>query len=226
VSERILRVATWNIHGLRAGVDAVARAIGGQEPDIVLVQESGPRRKLATVGDALGYLVCGDPRAFPRRRVENAVLVRSRSATAVRYRLVRFSGGSLLYPRGALIAEIDEDLTATSIHLGLGGAERARHIRQFLSLEPRGDGRFVFGGDLNVTPSAPGPALLAEGATDCWHAVGDGVGATFPSDAPTVRIDYLFAGPALEPLRAWTAGETISDHLMVVADLRVPERPT
>jgi endonuclease/exonuclease/phosphatase family metal-dependent hydrolase len=217
----MLRVATWNLRGLRAGVDAVARAVGPQEPDVLLVQESGPRRRLAALGAALGFVVCGDPPAFPRRRVKNAVLVRSRSADAIRYRLLRFSEASVLYPRGALIAEVDEDFTATSIHLGLAGPERARHIRQLLSLQERWPGRSVFGGDLNVPPGGPGPSLLARAAADCWEAAGEGDGFTFPSDAPTARIDYLFAGPAVQPLRAWTAGGIVSDHLMVVADLRL-----
>ena len=38
--------------------------------------------------------------------------------------------------------------------------------------------------------------------------------------APTARIDYLLVGPGVRALRAWTAGGTVSDHLMVVADLR------
>jgi endonuclease/exonuclease/phosphatase family metal-dependent hydrolase len=51
--------------------------------------------------------------------------------------------------------------------------------------------------------------------------LGQDHGMTFPSSMPTARIDYLFTGPALQPLRVWTAGGTVSDHLMVIADLQV-----
>ncbi len=50
---------------------------------------------------------------------------------------------------------------------------------------------------------------------------GQGHGRTFPSSVPTARIDYLFAGSAFRPLRVWTSGGTVSDHLMVIADLEV-----
>lgn len=217
MSPEPIRVATWNVRGLRGGVDAVASAVRREALDLLLVQESGPRRHLRALGASLGMMVCADPWAFPRRRIKDAVLIRS--AASVRYRLLRFSDSSLLYPRGALIADIDDDFTATSIHLGVSGPERGRHIRQFLSLDEAHPGRFLLGGDLNVRPEDPGPTAIRARATDCWEAVGDGVGLTFPSDAPTARIDYLFAGPAVRPLRAWTAGGTVSDHLMVVADL-------
>ena len=219
MSSEVLRVATWNVRGLRGGVEAVASAVDAEALDILLVQESGPRRRLRALGAALGMMVCADPWAFPRRRIKDAVLIRS--AASVRYHLIRFSNSSLLYPRGALIADIDDAFTATSIHLGVSGPERGRHIREFLSLDEAHPGRFVVGGDLNVLPEDPGPTAIRARATDCWEAAGEGDGFTFPSDAPRARIDYLFAGPAVRPLRAWTAGATASDHLMVVTDLEV-----
>ena len=216
-----LRVGTWNVRGLRGGVTAVASAVRAEELDLLLVQESGPRRRLRALGDRLGWIVCTDPWAFPRRRVKNAVLVRTSLVGGVHSRLHRFRRSSLLYPRGALIADLDENLTATSIHLGLAGPERGRHIREFLRLEEVRPGTTILGGDLNAQPDQGGPSTLAAWATDCWAAVGEGPGLTFPSDAPTARIDYLFVGRAIRPLRVWTGGGTISDHLMVAAELEL-----
>ena len=76
------------------------------------------------------------------------------------------------------------------------------------------------GADLNALPDDAGPRSLAAQLTDVWEWVGEGDGATFPAVAPTARIDYLLVGPGVRALRAWTAGGTVSDHLMVVADLR------
>lgn len=221
MSPPTLRIATWNVRGLRGGVSAVTSVVRAQELDILLVQESGPRRRLRDLGATLGMTVCADPRAFARRRVKNAVLLRRGTASSVRHELRRFADASLLYPRGALVADVDERFSAISIHLGLDGPERANHIRELLRSVEGSTGRFVFGGDLNVAPEDPGPSALAARATDCWAAVGEGDGFTFPSDAPSARIDYLFAGPAVQPLRAWTAGGTVSDHLMVVVDLEL-----
>jgi endonuclease/exonuclease/phosphatase family metal-dependent hydrolase len=220
--ERI-RVGTWNVHGLRGGVEEVARVIRAEELDILLLQESGPRRRLRTLGETVGMIVCADPRAFPRRRIQNAVLVRGGAASIAHPRLRRFTDGSLVHPRGVMVAEVDERFSVLSVHLGLRGSERGRHLRQLLEMRVGSSGRFVIGGDLNALPDDPGPSALAGLATDCWDAVGTGSGATFPSHDPRARIDYLFAGAAVQPLRSWTAGGTVSDHLMVVADLELDD---
>ncbi|HET6790931.1 MAG TPA: endonuclease/exonuclease/phosphatase family protein [Actinomycetota bacterium] len=219
-----LRVATWNVHGMRAGVEEIARVIRAEQVDIVAMQESGPRRRLRAVGETLDMQVCGDPWAFPRRRIQNAVLVRRGLATTVSHRLHRFSGGSLLYPRGVLLAETDLHVSVLSVHLGLDSSERADHVEQLRAMLLGPDATFVVvGGDLNALPGDPGPSSFAALASDCWAAASEGSGATFPSHAPTARIDYLFAGRAFRPLRAWTVGGTVSDHLMVVAELAFTE---
>jgi endonuclease/exonuclease/phosphatase family metal-dependent hydrolase len=223
MTSRTLRVATWNLHGLRGGIEQIAWVIHTEEIDVLLLQESGPRQRLRELGERLGWIVCADPRAFLRRRIQNAVVIRTSMANLVRPGLVRFDASSLGHPRGALVAAIDEGWTAASVHLGLRGAERGRHVAQLVAMLDGWSDRYVIGADLNALPAEPGPARLAGRATDCWAAVGEGTGATFPSHEPTARIDYLFVGPAVRPLRAWTAGGTVSDHLMVVADLRMDD---
>jgi len=160
--------------------------------------------------------VAADPFAFPRRRVKDAVLVRP-PRRLVSHRLVRFRGDSLLYPRGALIARLG-DLTAVSIHLGLKRSERVDHARQLLDVIGRDDPRIVIGGDLNAHPDDPAVAAISGVYPDVW-AAGEGEGLTMPAARPTARIDGMFAGAALTPVRAWTVGGTASDHLMVVVDL-------
>jgi endonuclease/exonuclease/phosphatase family metal-dependent hydrolase len=219
----VIRVATWNVHGLRAGAEAVARVIRDEAVDILLLQESGPRRRLRALGAALGMVVCDDPPAFPRRRVHNAVLARPPRAVRA-HRLARFDGGSLLQPRGALVARLG-DLTAVSVHLGVAGPERGRHTEQLLEILGSLEEPVVVGGDLNAHPGDAVPASIATILPDVWTRAGERDGqdhaSTFPSSMPTARIDYLFTGPAVQPLRAWTVGGTVSDHLMVIADLQV-----
>jgi endonuclease/exonuclease/phosphatase family metal-dependent hydrolase len=222
-----LRVATWNVHGLRADLKAIAAVIRGEELDVVLLQESGPRRRLRRLGRMLGWQVIADPRAFPRRRVQNAILTRRGVVWLSRSRLIRFAGGSFRHPRGVLIAEIApitdayDQRSVASAHLGLDAVERGRHAAELRSLIQAGDSPLVLGADLNVRPGQQSHAALASSLTDVWEVAGHGAGATYPSHAPTARIDYLFVGPAVRALRAWNAGGTVSDHLMVVADLRL-----
>jgi endonuclease/exonuclease/phosphatase family metal-dependent hydrolase len=216
-----IRVATWNVHGLRAGVEAVARVVRGERVDILMLQESGPRGRLRALGATLGMVVCADPPAFPRRRIQNAVLVRPPRRVRS-HRLVPFDGRSRIHPRGALIARLD-DVTAISVHLGLESAERARHVPRLLEIVGNVEQPVVIGGDLNARPEDASPARIAASHPDMWTGVGEGGGSTYPSSNATARIDYLFAGPVVQPLRAWTVGGTVSDHLMVVADLRIGE---
>ena len=221
MTARTIRVATWNVHDLRAGPSAIASAIRAEELDLVLLQESGSRAGLRDLGRILGWTVVADPRVFPRRRVRNAFLARPGATQMIRSRLVRFAAGSPLRPRGALFAELDERWTAASVHLGLDGPERARHLAELRTLLEGSEQPIVIGADLNGRPEEPGPRSLGERLVDVWAAVGEGVGATFPASAPTARIDYLFVDRAVRPLRAWTAGGSASDHLMVVADLAI-----
>jgi endonuclease/exonuclease/phosphatase family metal-dependent hydrolase len=214
-----LRVATWNVHGMRGGVKDIAGVIHTDEVDIVMLQESGPRRRLRTLGETLDMVVCADPWAFPCRRIQNAVLVRRGLAATVSHRLHRFSGNSLLSPRGVMLADVDHRFSMLSVHLGLSRREREGHVGQLRRLLEGSSGGHVIGADLNALPDDPALSSLSGLALDLWEVVGEGAGATFPSHAPTARIDYLFAGRAFRPLRAWTAGGTASDHLMVVAEL-------
>ena len=218
-----LNVATWNVHGLRGGVRAVAEVARAEAIDVLLVQESGSRRRLRELSEELGWSIVADPPAFPRRRVQNAVLLRTSLAGRARSRLVRFGDGSPVHPRGVLLAELNEGWTVASVHLGLRGPERGRHVAELVALLDGSSGSFVLGGDLNALPGEAGPTRLAALGTDCWAAAGAGPGDTFPAHEPTARIDYLFAGRAFRPLRAWTAGGTVSDHLMVVAELAITE---
>jgi endonuclease/exonuclease/phosphatase family metal-dependent hydrolase len=216
-----VRVGTWNVHGLRAGVEAVAAAIHAERPDILVVQESGPRRRLSALGEALGMTVATDPIVFPRRRVRNAVLIlpplQLRS-----HRLMRFDGGPWLAPRGAMIAEVD-GLAVVSLHLGLKRQERLAHVGQLLDALGS-DPRVVIGGDLNAHPDDPSTRALASRCPDMWAAAGDGPGLTMPAASPTARIDYLFASPEILPLRARISGDpALSDHLMMVADFELPD---
>lgn len=217
-----LRVATWNVHGLRAGVDVVAGPVRAEEPDVLLLQESGSRRRRSALGTALGMEIATDPVVFPRRRIRNAVLVRP-PLHLVAHRLLRFRGASWFAPRGAMIARV-EGLTLVSLHLGLRRAQRSDHIGELLGVIGREEPAIVIAGDVNAHPDDPAVAELASAYPDVWSTVGAGPGLTMPSQAPTARIDAIFAGVGIRALDARTAADpSASDHLMVVADLELAD---
>jgi vancomycin resistance protein VanJ len=185
-----------------------------------LVQESGSRARLRALADATGLVSATDPIVFPRRRIRNAALVRP--ALGPRWhRLLRFGGASWFAPRGALIAGL-EGLTVVSVHLGLARGERRRHAEQLLDALAALGHPVVLGGDLNAHPDDPATVALASAFPDVWSSAGSIDGATAPAAAPVARIDYLLASPGVRARRTWLAGGPgASDHLSVVADLRL-----
>lgn len=221
-----LRVTGYNVRGFRSGIDAVVAVVEDLVPDVLLLQETGPRRVLRAFARAVGMQLAEDPPSPLRRRVKDAVLVRAPSRIAER-RFRRFRDSRPWYPRGCAIARIDgpgaAPFWAVSVHLGLDGGERGRHVRELLALvdtlEPAGP--VVIGGDLNVTPDA---RVVASIGARLPAVTGAGA-PTYPASAPTARIDHLFASPALrviaETVGAAGAG-TASDHLPVTADLERP----
>lgn len=78
----------------------------------------------------------------------------------------------------------------------------------------------VLVGDFNAPPEAPELAPLWGPLVDSW-AGGSGTGLTYPAAAPVKRIDYVTHSPNVETLSAEVVQTLASDHLPVVADLRV-----
>jgi endonuclease/exonuclease/phosphatase family metal-dependent hydrolase len=224
-----VRVVVYNVHGLRAGAGVVARVVDRFRPDLVLLNESGARWRLRRFARALGMQAAADPWSPLRRRVKDAVLVRPPWRIR-RHRLVRFEGSERWLPRGAIVAELENEgrpLIAIATHLGLRPAERIRHAGALADLVEDATAPVVLGGDLNERPDGRAVAILARSLRDAWLVGGDVDGDTFPAARPEARIDYLFVGgriavdrvlvPAVMP-----EARAASDHLPVVAELTLP----
>ena len=216
-------MATYNVRGFRDGLDRVAGVVEDLAPDVLLVQESGARRKLRRLAEAVDMQVASDPWSPFRRRVKDAVLARA-PWRLIQHGLHRFEGSARLYPRGALIAQCGRAgrrMWAVSTHLGLAPLERLEHARELTDLCAALAGApIAIGGDLNAMPEERAPVWLAERYWDAWAAAGVGGGSTFPSTDPSARIDYLFVSSGVRVV-AVSVGKSqdASDHLPVVADL-------
>ena len=223
-----MRVVVYNVRGFRDGFDRLVRLVGHFEPDVVLLNETGSRWRLGRFARALGMGLAHDPWSPFRRRVKDAVLVRPPWRIA-EHRQERFEGGPWLYPRGALIALLengDARLCAASTHLGLHPRERLADARVLAGLVRDVGTPVVIGGDLNERPDGGAVAYLAERYRDAWLLGGDVDGETFPADEPTTRIDYLFVSEGIVVERVIVPpgpdAREASDHRPVVAELTLP----
>jgi endonuclease/exonuclease/phosphatase (EEP) superfamily protein YafD len=84
-------------------------------------------------------------------------------------------------------------------------------------------------GDFNVTEREPAYRDVSSGLTDLFRAVGTGAGSTWRPhqlmglDFALLRIDYIFTGPGIRPLRA-SADCTPrgSDHCILQGTVEIP----
>jgi endonuclease/exonuclease/phosphatase family metal-dependent hydrolase len=228
-----LTVATYNVRGFRDGVDRIAEVVERLAPDVLLLQETGPRRTLRRVAAGLGMEVATDPRSPFRRRAKDAVLARP-PWQIVEHRQHRFGGSARFYPRAALVALVGRAgrrVWVVSTHLGLAPTERNAHVHELTDLcAGLAGGPVVIGGDLNATPDERAVRWLADRYWDVWAAVAPrsapgGSGGTFPALDPSARIDYLFASAGLRVISAGVPvhAADASDHLPVVAELEIED---
>ncbi len=223
-----LRVVVYNVRGFRDGSERLARLVGHFRPDVLLLNETGGRWRLRRFADDLGMDVAADPWSPLHRRVKDAVLSRP-PWRMVEHRQHRFDGGPWLYPRGALVAKLEQGearLSVVSTHLGLHPRERLAHVQALSVLMDDLDTPIVAGGDLNEGPDGRAVAYLSGRLRDAWLLGGDADGETFPADEPTARIDYLFVSEAIVVERVLVPpgpdARSASDHRPLVAELTLP----
>ena len=215
---------TYNVHDLTDDAAAVAHVIRSCSPDVVCLQEvprrlaAGRRvRRLARecgLRWSAGGRGSGGTAVLTAKRVE--VVSSAVGRLAVAGPLTRTRGYSLVRRRG---------LPVVSVHLPLREPERLAHVAAVLA-RLQDAGPCVVAGDLNEPPGGPSWAALAALVTDPG-----GCGPTYPSRAPTRRIDAVLATAGLVVSRLAVAGPSehlwpqdlraASDHLPVIAELEV-----
>jgi endonuclease/exonuclease/phosphatase family metal-dependent hydrolase len=222
-----LVVACYNVRSFRAGVGRAAEVLGPETPDLVLIQESGPRRVLRRFARTMEMNVVSTHRLFSR--VQNAVLFRPPLRLAgVETHDLPSEGRT--HPRGFIVASLrarGAPLTAVSAHLGLVPKERESHARQLTDHIAGIDHPLILGVDLNEGPDGPAGRWIAERLYDAGAQAGVGSRETFPARAPTARIDYVFVNEAASVLRCRVPGSQAaseaSDHRPVLAEVGIPE---
>ncbi|MEO3871487.1 endonuclease/exonuclease/phosphatase family protein [Nonomuraea sp. B12E4] len=227
-----VRVATYNVRGLRDSAAALTRVITSLRADVLCVQEAPRlvrwRARRQALAAAAGLRV-----ATPGRVGGVAVLTGPRVAVlhAETHPLRVFAG---LEARGLAVAVVQAErarLAVGSLHLDLNDPARVHHAAEAMAIMERAAARFgaaiVVGGDLNEQAHQPAWRFLAGRLADCYAAAPQGDGPTFTARHPAVRIDGVFAARETQVVscgRAEAQGADLaaaSDHLPVVAELRV-----
>jgi len=229
-----LRIATWNVHEGRDGAREAVAQLAALEPDVVLMQEFGPGRKV-TMTEAIetsdafeGYSLDGDRQAilsrYPVERLPNGPLPgRLGSVWCV------------TVAPGAELLVLNVHLSRTELRTQLvrwitwhwlqEAVERTRSELDAVESALEGSSRddtVILAGDFNLPPHYADLRRATRGWTDCFREAGRGWGKTAPARLPLVRIDMLFVPVGSEVYYAAAVPTQFSDHYMTLAEVVVP----
>jgi endonuclease/exonuclease/phosphatase family metal-dependent hydrolase len=237
---------TYNVHACKGrdkviAPQRIAEVIASAAPDIVALQELDVRRRRSDRCDQADVIARELGMNFhfaPAMRVMeeefgDAVL------TALPMRLIKV--GALpsirfpvrLEPRGALWAEVclgEARLQMLTTHLGLVRRERRMQAEMLSGLDWLSNVQCadpaILAGDFNFLSRSRAYAHVTSRLHDAQRLVPGPHHPTFPSRYPRFRIDYVFVSHSIHVERLETlrtdASRIASDHLPVIADLRIP----
>lgn len=234
-----VRVMTYNIHHAPQGARTIVWVVERNRADIVCTQETDISYPDPDPMPALKQLLhdwhvyhvgelaifsrfpFSDCRAVPMpggpRRVflVATVSVHGQPLTVFNVHLnTAARPRSLLRRQGASVAEYLRE----SAHV------RAQQVERVLETAEGITGPRVIAGDFNTPPRGRLYHRLAARFTDAFARAGWGLGHTFRTDLPILRIDYVWTSPDVRAIQCWVPRADASDHRPVVADLVIQRR--
>lgn len=238
-----IRVATFNIHYGSGGdnvldLEHTARVIESMNVDVIGLQEvdrhwsersqfiDEPRWFARRLGMRAAYGANLDEPPLepgqPRRQYGTAVLSRHPILSHRNTHLPKFEGHEQRGLLETVISVGGKKLRFANTHLqhndNLEREAQAAAIVELLGDNPE---LTILVGDINAVPDTPEVQTLTNVLVDAWAKVGDGPGYTIPVEGPTRRIDYIFSTDDLTPVHAEVITTDASDHLPVLADLKI-----
>ncbi len=120
--------------------------------------------------------------------------------------------------RCVLRATLAGGITVLVTHFGLNPDEQENAVRTVLA--HMGSGKCILMGDFNVRPSDPVLLPIREKMKDT-ASVFEGELFSFPSDAPTEKIDYIFVSPDVKVTAADIPAIVASDHRPHTAEVEI-----
>lgn len=221
-----LRIATYNLRGLKDDADTAAAVVRAIDPDVLLLQEV-PRHpasanSLTAFARETGLLWSGRT-----RWLSGTSMMTSMRLLPTDSRDARLKVGLRENPRSYTYCHVRRPdgppVTVASIHLSLRSEQRVEHARTILAeIGAAGDPEapMVIGGDLNEDSSGAAWGVFGEQLSEVVpHR------PTYPATAPVHPIDTIFARghvtavPGDPDLLEGMPLARATDHLPVWVDL-------
>jgi endonuclease/exonuclease/phosphatase family metal-dependent hydrolase len=232
-----LRVMSYNIHhgeGLDGKLDLerIAQVILDARADLVGLQEvdrgvarTQQRDLPAELAKLTGMTVHFDQNiAHQGGDYGNAVLTKFPIKHAKNTPLKMFGQGEQRGVQQILLEVHGREVLFLNTHLDQRRepAERESSAEELRRIVAAGKTPVILVGDFNAVPDSTAIAKVREFLTDAWTIAGKGAGPTIPVAKPTRRIDYIWvSAPSIEPVKMEVLSSAASDHLPIVAELRL-----
>ncbi|NLC69615.1 MAG: hypothetical protein GX754_12725 [Clostridiaceae bacterium] len=120
--------------------------------------------------------------------------------------------------------DVNGGLNVYVSHYGLANSEKLNAVKKTLELMKTDKGPLIFMGDLNMEPDDERLVPIFEVLKDtAGPSAGPGNDKllTFPSDAPEIKIDYIFVSRNIKVLSSMVPAETTSDHRPYIAEIEL-----
>lgn len=230
MAEVTVRVMSYNVRSMRDDRRALGRIIRACEPDVVCVQEAPRFLRWRSLCAQLAWMsglviVTGG-------RPAGAMLLLANLRSRVLYTEdVRLRKLPRLHQRGLAMAVLEikgARFGVASMHLSLNDDEREYQVPEVLAhLRRLAATELILAGDVNEQPHGLRWQGLVGELTDAYVKSPWGGEFTIPAKAPARRIDGIFVSSGVEVVRCGVPVhlpelDRASDHLPVVADLRLP----
>ncbi|MBR5538988.1 MAG: endonuclease/exonuclease/phosphatase family protein [Clostridia bacterium] len=114
--------------------------------------------------------------------------------------------------------DVGEVITVYVTHFGLANAEKKNAVKALL--DNLDGSKTIFMGDLNVMPDNEFLLPIKEVLNDT-AITSDKSNVSFPSDNPTMKLDYIFTSKDIKTLSCGTIENTTSDHYPYFAEIEI-----
>jgi endonuclease/exonuclease/phosphatase (EEP) superfamily protein YafD len=220
---RDLKLVTFNTFG--GAVEPIARFLLAENPDIAVLQEIAPQQATALAA----LLRASYPHAHacrPQDRCHAAILARRAWVET------GHAAWTNANPETIWVQFDDPDLgrfrvVGVHLHLPYRSEQQTRQIERLIALRASFDGPAIVAGDFNMTPWSYRLQHLLASAGLRRHAT---FLRSWPTDlhpwvhlpAPAFLIDHVLSTPDIASVSIRTGPKVGSDHLPVVAVVRLP----
>lgn len=232
---RPLRVATWNIHGCVGGIKPVIDQLRALDADLVCLQEAEAGTQHADAADQAAQIANG---LGMRHFAAGSTLPSGREQrVAILYRgdlekpEVLDAATGRIYGVTAAIRWHGKSVRVVSVHLTSSYRIHLKHVLRTSQARRREASDLaerlrtwqvdvIVAGDFNSLPGMSAHDTIYQNL-----AGAPATQPTYPSDRPALLIDHIYHSAGLRSLSLTVVPSRASDHLPVLAELGVADRP-